>query len=336
MSERTRSVVLAGAILVLAGTLVMLVATAPTEEDRVARIGGSIMCPVCQGESILGSPAPMARDMMDLVGERVAQGASDAEIVDELLSSYTGAILLDPPVRGPTVVLWLAPAVALIAGLGVIIWWRRHPGDDSHPGTSEATQGRGRRAVGALTLIAAFSLLVVAVGFFLQERDQLPGGGLADLAVDSLDDVSNETMEAVIAANPETPGVIGMRLALADRYFREGEYRSAFPHYLTVAESADSSDEQTVAALLALGWMTWDGNRQADTAIGLFDQALAIAPQSVPARYMKSQVLWCGGVSPSEAENLLRSIVDQPSTADDWVALANSDLEAIRHGEQCT
>lgn len=333
MSERARNGVVAGALLVMAGLLAFLVFSAPTEADRVGRIGNLIMCPVCQGEAIANSPSQMARDMMALVEERVIAGASDAQIIDELVSSYSGALLLDPPLRGPTLVLWIAPAVALLAGIGVIAWWRRHPAPTAPSAPSE-TAPRGRKAVGALFLIAAIAASVMLVGFFLQEREGA-SGGLADVVVDDLDEVSNQTLEAVIASNRDHAQIDGMRLALADRYFREGDYRAAFPHFLAVADSQVAQPDQVAGALTALGWMAWDGNREAETAIGLFDQALVVQPTSITALYLKSQVLWCGLDAVDEATDLLTSILARPDLTEATRTAVAAYFDAATRGEGC-
>ncbi|REK39528.1 MAG: cytochrome c-type biogenesis protein CcmH, partial [Actinobacteria bacterium] len=105
MSERAKNYVIAVVLVALAAFLAVLVGTSETTEDRVERIGSSIKCPVCQGEAIADSPATMATDMMALIEERVDQGATDEEIIDELLSSFSGAVLLDPPADGLTLAL---------------------------------------------------------------------------------------------------------------------------------------------------------------------------------------------------------------------------------------
>jgi cytochrome c-type biogenesis protein CcmH len=332
MSERLRNLVTIGVIAVLAVVLGTLVATAPSATDRVEAIGGRIKCPVCQGESIANSPSPMARDMMDLVAERVADGSTDEAIIDELLASYSGAVLLDPPVGGATLPLWLAPLFAVSAGVIVIVWWRRHP----RPETSETTPAPegGRRLAPLLLLGVAFAAVVVVAGFFLQERGDTTSG-VADLAGQDLDDVSNETMEAVIEANAEHPQVDGMRLALAERYFEAGDYQSAFPHYLAVAESANSTDDQAVTALIRLGWMAWDGNAETEAALGLFDQALDIDPVSTTALYLKGQVLWCGLGDGDAAADLFTEVLDDPELPAESRATVNADLEAITAGRAC-
>jgi cytochrome c-type biogenesis protein CcmH len=127
MSDSMRRALSLGVTAVLVTFLVVSVVTAPPPAvDRAEAIGARIKCPVCAGESIADSPAGLARDMMGVVSELVALGYSDQQVVDEVLSAYSGSQLIDPPRSGITLVLWLSPLVAL--GLG---WWlvtgRRRP-----------------------------------------------------------------------------------------------------------------------------------------------------------------------------------------------------------------
>jgi cytochrome c-type biogenesis protein CcmH len=330
MSERLRTIIPIVVVIAMAILLVTLVLTSPSDDDRLARLGGSIMCPVCQGESIAQSPAPMARDMMSLIEERIAAGASDAAILDEMLSSFTGAVLLDPPVSGPTIVLWLAPALAL--GIGVFVIWRWRRQVKAEVDAERSTFGRRPSTV--VVMVAVMTGVVVIAGLILRDRDDQTLGGAAS-QVEDLDAVSNQTMEAVIAANPDNPSIDGMRLALAERYFTVGDYRSAFPHYLAVAESDVASDPQVVTALIGLGWMAWDGNGEADTAVGLFDQALAIDDESIPARFLKGRVLWCGVGEPAEAAELLDTLLQAEGLTAESRTAIEQDLAAIGRGEVC-
>jgi cytochrome c-type biogenesis protein CcmH len=97
--------------------LVATVTATPPAEDRAREIGSLIRCPVCQGESIADSPATLAEDMMSLVRTRIDQGLSDEQIIDELIASYSGAQLLDPPLSIETAALWLIPAAVLAIGV---------------------------------------------------------------------------------------------------------------------------------------------------------------------------------------------------------------------------
>lgn len=334
MSERTRNLLSITAIVLMTVVLVVVVASSPSEADRVEHLGTQIKCPVCQGESIANSPAPMARDMMALVSERVAGGASDAEIIEELLSAYSGAVLLDPPASGATLVLWVAPVVALAAGVSIIVWWRRHPGADASPEAEPQSRSRSRTLVGGLILAGAFAVVVIVAGFFLQDREG-PAAGVANLEGQDLSEVSNETMEAVVAANLDDPQINGMRLALAERYYEIGDYSSAFPHYLAVAEAAGAPNQEVVTALVRLGWMAWDGNGEVETAIGLFDQALIIDSDSTTAMFLKGQVLWCGAGESDAAADLFSDVLADPELSEDSKALVGSSFEAVTRGEPC-
>lgn len=106
-------VTLALAAFVVIGT----VAADPPAEDRAREIGSLIRCPVCEGEPIADSPSALAEDMMGLVRTRIDEGLSDQQIIDELIASYSGAQLLDPPFNWETAALWLIPSLAAAAGV---------------------------------------------------------------------------------------------------------------------------------------------------------------------------------------------------------------------------
>lgn len=333
MSDRPGNTAFLLVIAAMAIAIVVLVATAPGEKDRVESIGSQIKCPVCQGESIANSPSQMARDMMALVEERVAAGMSDDAIVAELLFSYSGALLLDPPVAGNTLLLWLAPFAALLAGGLIIFRWRRHPTEQPSPEPS--SRSRARVLFAGLALALVFAAVVVIAGFSLQDRAG-PTAGVATLDQDDLASVSNETLEAVIAANLDHPQIDGMRLALAGRYVEDGDYRRALTHYLAVAESTVATDPQVVAALVQMGRLVWDGNGEAEVAIALFDQALAIESTSWAALYNKGVVLWCGHGDFEDAAAALRKAMTDGGLPDEVTDVVARDLDAITNGQACT
>jgi cytochrome c-type biogenesis protein CcmH len=333
MSERAKNVLIAAACAVLALLVIALVATGESTDDRVERIGSSIRCPVCQGESIADSPATMAVDMMSLIEERVDAGRSDGEIVDELLGSFSGAVLLDPPASGSTLLLWLAPLAALMVGVMVIIWWKRHP-DPPEVEVDPAPTRSGRRLVGGLVLIGGFVAIVVVASALLQDRSDVTSGA-ADVSVDDLDNVSNDTMEAVISANVDNPEIDGMRLALAERYFSSGDFRSAFPHFLAVAQSPTADREEATLSLIRLGWMAYDGNGEVDTATELLDQALEITPNSPVALYLKGQVLWCGAGDSAGAAELFEEVLGQTNLPGETRETVEADLARLASGGAC-
>ncbi len=337
MPEKAKNRLFTILIGVLAAAILALTLSYESPDDRVERLGSSIKCPVCQGESIANSPADMATDMLDLVEARVAEGISDDAIVNELLASFSGAVLLDPPASGPTLFLWLAPFAAAALGVSVIWWWRRHPGGPATNSESAAalTVPTRRRLIGGLILIGGFALVVVVANALVQDRAGTTSGA-ADVGIANLDDVSNETMEAVIAANLDDPQINSMRLALAERYFEVGDYRSAFPHYLNVAESELVTASEASTALIRLGWMAYDGNGEVEAATSLFDQALAITPNSSIALYLKGQVLWCGAGDTDTATDLFKAVLQLPDLPDETRSQVEQDLDRAVSGEACT
>jgi cytochrome c-type biogenesis protein CcmH len=115
------------AIIVIGG----LVVGSPRDEDRVASLGSSIKCPVCQGEAIIDSPSPTAKAMMEVLEEKVAAGETDEQIVSYFQTRFGEAILLDPPFAGKTLVVWLLPVAAVIGGVLLILSRRRSAGSAS-------------------------------------------------------------------------------------------------------------------------------------------------------------------------------------------------------------
>jgi cytochrome c-type biogenesis protein CcmH len=118
MPETLRSWV-AGLITVALAVIVAVgfVAGEPSETDRVASLGSLIRCPVCQGEPIGESPSETARAMMEIVAERVAIGETDDQIIEFFRARYGDWVVLDPPLSGATLLLWLLPAAALAGGV---------------------------------------------------------------------------------------------------------------------------------------------------------------------------------------------------------------------------
>lgn len=92
-------------------------------EQRAREIGAQLRCVVCQNQSIEESDAPLAGDMRRLVREKIASGASDADIVSYIRESYGDYVLLKPPVQSNTYILWFLPALLV---LGSLFWfWTR-------------------------------------------------------------------------------------------------------------------------------------------------------------------------------------------------------------------
>jgi cytochrome c-type biogenesis protein CcmH len=91
----------------------------PALEARARAISHDIRCPVCQGETIDDSNAPIARDLRIIIRERLVAGDSDQAVVDYIVARYGEGVLFNPPPQGVNLVLWLAGPALLLAGIGV-------------------------------------------------------------------------------------------------------------------------------------------------------------------------------------------------------------------------
>ncbi len=91
----------------------------PALEARAREISDGLRCPVCRNESIDESHAEVARDIRLLVRERLVAGDSDEAIIEAVVARYGEYVLLRPTAEGANLVLWLAPAAMLLAGLGL-------------------------------------------------------------------------------------------------------------------------------------------------------------------------------------------------------------------------
>jgi cytochrome c-type biogenesis protein CcmH len=98
----------------------------PALEARAREISKELRCLVCQNQSIDDSDAPLARDLRILVRDRLRAGDSDGQVMTFIVDRYGDFVLLRPPFRSYTAILWAGPALFLLAGIaGVAIWHRR-------------------------------------------------------------------------------------------------------------------------------------------------------------------------------------------------------------------
>jgi cytochrome c-type biogenesis protein CcmH len=99
--------------------------TDPALEARARTLGQELRCLVCQNESIDDSNADLARDLRTIVRERLTAGDSDQQVLGFVTARYGDYVLLRPPVRAGTLVLWFGPVVLLVAAIIAMTLRRR-------------------------------------------------------------------------------------------------------------------------------------------------------------------------------------------------------------------
>ena len=191
----------------------------------------------------------LAEQDIEAVRRQVTEGELDPETAELLISRYRREIEL----------------------------LEREPTEAAGSEGSAATgASRARRVVGTLLLMAVFAAVSVTAYYAIRPREGGYITGGVEGGVD-LSEVTNDQMEAVIAANPDVPQIAAMRLSLADRYFDEGSFSSALPHYLAaLAGSLDST--RRARAMARVGWMSYLSGAE-DIAEAYLVEALEIDPQ---------------------------------------------------------
>jgi cytochrome c-type biogenesis protein CcmH len=101
--------------------------TDPALEARARALGQQLRCLVCQNESIDDSNADLARDLRTIVRERLTAGDSDQQVLGFVTARYGDYVLLRPPVRAGTLVLWFGPVVLLVTAIIAMTLRRRRP-----------------------------------------------------------------------------------------------------------------------------------------------------------------------------------------------------------------
>ena len=93
----------------------------PGLEARAREISAGLRCLVCQNQSIDDSNAELAADLRVLIRERLTAGDNNEQAVGFLVARYGEFILLKPEFNGHTALLWLAPPVVLLFGVGLAV-----------------------------------------------------------------------------------------------------------------------------------------------------------------------------------------------------------------------
>ncbi len=89
-------------------------------EKRATNLFEMIKCPICSGESLSESGSQVAYNMRKMIREKISDGYTDEQITSELRNSYGDSIIIVPPVKFSTYILWLIPLVIPLIGCFLI------------------------------------------------------------------------------------------------------------------------------------------------------------------------------------------------------------------------
>jgi cytochrome c-type biogenesis protein CcmH len=129
MSDRAKNMIF-GAVAALALVIIVVGlagggSTPPTDAERVQTLASAIKCPFCNGESLAESQSSVAAEYRVIIAQRVADGATDDEVIEEFAENFGDSYILDTSTSRWSFALWIIPALAIAAGAAVVTWMYR-------------------------------------------------------------------------------------------------------------------------------------------------------------------------------------------------------------------
>lgn len=91
------------------------------QQIRYRALINEIRCPVCQGQSIGGSNAGLAKDLRIKVSELILKQKTDDEIRKFMTDRYGDFVVFKPPVNKSTALLWFAPFIFLVLAVFFLV-----------------------------------------------------------------------------------------------------------------------------------------------------------------------------------------------------------------------
>jgi cytochrome c-type biogenesis protein CcmH len=273
------------------------------QRDRLRELTTELRCPLCQTESIADSSSQSAVDITAQIRGQLDNGWTDAQIKQFYVDRYGPSILLDPPRSGATMWLWIVPLVVVTGGAMAIV------------SRLDRSPRRNRLMGGAAGLGVASVAALVVLGLVEREpRSNQPAVAADAAPARDLSAVSNEEMEAVVAENPT---VIGMRLALAERYLASEELDKALLH-TTIAVDLPGTDQEYQRTLRLHGWVT-ALNGGAASGVEFLRAALALSPDDRDALWYLARVEF-SGLGDAEAASEVLAMIDTTGMSEQQLA----------------
>ena len=88
----------------------------PELQARYEKLISEVRCLKCQNQSIKDSNVFLASDLRREIRRLIAEGKTDPEIFDFLVTRYGDFALYRPRTTGKTLILWIAPFLLVLLG----------------------------------------------------------------------------------------------------------------------------------------------------------------------------------------------------------------------------
>jgi cytochrome c-type biogenesis protein CcmH len=135
------------ALLVAAAALVLVApALASEQHPTLAELENQLMCPICAGETLAQSDSAPAQRIKAHLQQRIRQGWTRSEIINEEVDIWGARILAAPRKHGFDLLAWVLPLVGILGAagvIGVLAWrWSRRREEPEHLPGPRSLNGR--------------------------------------------------------------------------------------------------------------------------------------------------------------------------------------------------
>lgn len=118
---------LAGCLVLLLLVLSWLVPSVSADggptQDEVNAVARKLFCPVCENTPLDVCPTEACQQWREVIRSQLAEGRSEAEILDYFAHLYGDSVLAEPPPRQWAA--WLLPVLIVVAGTSALAYWLR-------------------------------------------------------------------------------------------------------------------------------------------------------------------------------------------------------------------
>ncbi len=94
----------------------------PTQ-DEVNAVARKLFCPVCENTPLDVCPTEACEQWREVIASKLAEGQSEAEILDYFAVMYGDSVLAQPPPR--QLVAWLLPILIVLVAVAALGYWLR-------------------------------------------------------------------------------------------------------------------------------------------------------------------------------------------------------------------
>jgi len=126
-------------VVLAAGLALAAPALASERHPTLVDLENQLMCPVCAGETLAQSDSLPAQRIKAHLQQRIRQGWTRSQIIDEEVDIWSPRILAAPPRHGFDLLAWVLPLAGILGAAGVVgvlawQWSRRREEPEDVPG----------------------------------------------------------------------------------------------------------------------------------------------------------------------------------------------------------